>query len=98
MPALYFDNDADLIVKKLPAAAEPQWLVTDDPASNTPVHANLSGALTYDATKKTFSTTIEGDRITAHLTDGQLVHLVVRWGQNVRYVVKDITVSATRPD
>jgi hypothetical protein len=103
---LYHDNDADLIIRKIPPTATVQWAVVNmtdvDDFPVTPIHADLSGTLTYSTTGRRFEGVLEGDDITQHLpptdpiTLTPMYGIVYWWGQNVRKVIPDITVKVRR--
>ena len=106
MATLYFDNDADLRIRRIPATATVQWAVVT--AANlgsrpvVPVHPNLSGTATYNAAARRFEAVIEGDDITQYLpatdpeTNTPLYGIVYWWGQNLRRVIRDVAVHAIR--
>jgi hypothetical protein len=104
MPTLYWDNDAELLARKLPGSVVPNWAVTRDPDTFPviPVHGSLSGIMVFDAEQNRFEAVLEGDAITAHLSatdpnDPTDRYFVVVWyGQNVRKVLPDIEVSIRR--
>ncbi len=103
---LYFDNDANLVFKKIPASATVNWAVIHmaDIAVRpvTPINPALAGIATYNATKRQFEDVIEGDDITAYLTatndttNTPLYAIVYWWGANLRKVIRDVVVKAVR--
>ncbi len=95
---LYFDNDALLKLRKIPDTADPEWAVVIDPDvfPVDPVHASLSGDMTYVPTRKRFEATIEGSAITAHLEETTVYAIVVWWGDNFRKVFENVQVAVRR--
>ena len=104
MSTLYHDNDADLLVRRLPSTVTPNWAVVADPSDFpvVPVHVSLSGTMTWNATQRRHEAVVEGDAITSHLpatdtvTNTPLYAIVVWEGTNVRKVLADIVVKAVR--
>lgn len=103
---LYFDNDADLIFKKIPENATVNWAVTTMANAGSrpvvPVNLALSGIATYNAAKRRFEDVIEGDDITQYLTptdpvtNTPLYAIVYWWGANIRKVKPNVVVKAIR--
>ncbi len=103
---LYFDNDANLVFKKIPANATVNWAVVPmaDIAVRpvVPINLALSGVATYNAAKRQFEDVIEGDDITQYLpptnegTNTPLYAIVYWWGANLRKVIRDVVVKAVR--
>lgn len=103
---LYFDNDADLYVKKVPAESEVQYAVTTmanaDSYPVAAVNASLTGPMTYNALRRRFEAVIDGDDIrqyltpTNELTQTPLYAIVYWWGQNLRKVIPDVVVKVRR--
>jgi hypothetical protein len=103
---LYFDNDADLYVKKVPAESVVQYAITTmgnaDSYPVIPVNGALSGTMTYNALRRRFEAVIDGDDIRQYLTPtnhGNNTHhyaVVYWWGQNLRKVIPDVVVNVRR--
>lgn len=103
---LYHDNDADITVRRLPSTAAPQWAVVTDPSvfPPQPIHGDLTGTLTWNATRYRHEAVIEGHHVTAHLPPTNelvtpmtpLYAIVIWWEQNVRKVVPDVVVRRVR--
>ena len=106
MTTLYFDNDADLRIRRIPPSATVQWAVTTMANIGSrpviPVHPNLSGTATWNPAARRFEAVIEGDDITQYLPETNLTTMtpvyaiVYYWGQNVRRVIPDVVVRAIR--
>ncbi len=103
---LYFDNDADLRVKKVPSTATVQWgivtMANADVYPVTPINAAVAGTMVWVAARRRFEAVIEGDAIRQYLaatntvTNTPLYAIVYWWGQNLRKVIPDVVIKVRR--
>jgi hypothetical protein len=85
-------------LKRVVSTATPEWAVVVDPDEFpvSPVHATLTGDMTWVAARRRFEATIQGDAITAHLDETVVYAIVIWWGANLRKVLENVQVSVRR--